>query len=148
MFVQASLARRGSKLQRQQWGLSLVEVLFAVALLGALAIVASSLITPLRVTRNASLQTTGLTIARSYMEATKKLWVNPNKFNVVWPADADVGVPSGWTVQRTSAPPISSTNAPIISFNTASVVTIEARPPSYPTEPGVSITALITQTPE
>ena len=99
-------------------GLSLIEVLVALAMLGAVILVSAGLIIPLRVTRDSNVETQALTYARSYIELVRQWWLDPNKYEAsplnvtmdpVWPVvldttigTADLRLPTGWTLTKTA----------------------------------------------
>jgi type II secretory pathway pseudopilin PulG len=97
-------------------GLSLVEVLVALVMLGAVILVSAGLILPLSVTRDSNTETQALTYARSYIELVRQWWLEPAKFeaspsdgavNPVWPtagsaAGNDLRLPTGWTLTKTA----------------------------------------------
>jgi prepilin-type N-terminal cleavage/methylation domain-containing protein len=84
-------------------GLTILEVMVSLLLLGILALIASGLVIPLRVNRDSGRETQALTYGRSYIELVKSLWLEPNKYTaitlpVVTGASPDIKLPTGWTI--------------------------------------------------
>jgi prepilin-type N-terminal cleavage/methylation domain-containing protein len=91
---------------RKTSGLTIIEVLVSLILLGVLVLIASGLVIPLRLTRDSGIETQALTYGRSYMELVKSLWLEPSKYNaitlpVISGSSASIKIPSGWTVTPT-----------------------------------------------
>ncbi len=96
-------------------GLTVVEVLVAVGLLGVVALITLGLIIPLRVTRDSNVETQALAYGRSYLELVRESWLEPSNYeaspsnatiNPVWPSTTggtpDLTLPSGWIITPTA----------------------------------------------
>jgi Tfp pilus assembly protein PilV len=97
-----------SNTSRRSLGLSLTEVLVALVFLGVIVLLSLGLILPLRITRNANVETQALTYARSYMELVRTTWSNADKYQALtWPdassANPDLKLPTGWSIDRSSS---------------------------------------------
>lgn len=93
-------------------GLTIVEVLVALVLLGVVILISAGLIIPLRVTRDSNIETQALSLARSYIELVRQRWLDPAEYeqspsnNTVdpkWPTAGtatsnDLVLPNGWTL--------------------------------------------------
>jgi prepilin-type N-terminal cleavage/methylation domain-containing protein len=91
---------------RKTSGLTIIEVLVSLVLLGVLVLIASGLVIPLRLTRDSGVQTQALTYGRSYLELVKSLWLEPLKYTAVTlpkitGTTPDIKLPSGWTITPT-----------------------------------------------
>jgi prepilin-type N-terminal cleavage/methylation domain-containing protein len=103
-------------MQIRKKGLTIVEVLVALVLLGALVLVSAGLLIPLQVTRKSSLDTQALSYARSYLELVRQLWLDPSKYELSptntsvdpdWPTVSNIAgsalrLPTGWTLTKTA----------------------------------------------
>jgi prepilin-type N-terminal cleavage/methylation domain-containing protein len=110
------------RLPRSQGGFTLIELLVSLGLISLVGVVAGGFLLPLRLTRQANLETQGLSYARSYLEALKTRWVNTAGYNpanqatsarpvVAYATDtatvrdaADVVLPASWTVALAVTP--------------------------------------------
>jgi prepilin-type N-terminal cleavage/methylation domain-containing protein len=154
--------------QSRKKGLTIVEVLVALVLLGALVLVSAGLLIPLQVTRKSNLDTQALSYARSYLELVRQLWLDPTKYestptntsvNPSWPtwgttSGFSLRLPVGWSLARTAViktRPMYTTS--VSNFSTTSnlprlrdtlrEVTITVTPVGGPS---VSVSALISLT--
>ncbi len=96
-----------ANISRWSSGLSLTEVLVALVFLGVIVLLSLGLILPLRITRNANVETQALTYARSYMELVRTTWSNADKYQAqTWPdassSNPDLKLPTGWSIDKSS----------------------------------------------
>ncbi len=122
-------------------GLTIIEVLISIALLGAVVLLAQGFIIPLQVTKKSNTESSALNIAKSYIELIKVNWLRSDlygsdvatvnadttfKYFPKWGSTGtvDVKVPVGWTVgaAATSANGTSAANA---AFNVGKLVTLK-----------------------
>jgi type II secretory pathway pseudopilin PulG len=91
-------------LKKTKMGLTLIEVLVSLALLGAVIFIVSGFILPLRVTRDSQVESNAVTYARSYIELVKVRWLNRDAFiNATLPtagasAASEIKLPQGWNI--------------------------------------------------
>jgi prepilin-type N-terminal cleavage/methylation domain-containing protein len=62
-------------------GLTLIEVLVSLVLVGMLGFVASGLLVPLKLTRTTSIEAQSTALARSYLELVKGRWLDDAKYS-------------------------------------------------------------------
>jgi type II secretory pathway pseudopilin PulG len=90
-------------------GLTLVEVLVSVVILGLVGVISIGFIVPLRATRESGRESQALGIARTYIETTKARWQDPKTYRdttndyglptVGTAASDDIILPSNWTLE-------------------------------------------------
>jgi prepilin-type N-terminal cleavage/methylation domain-containing protein len=88
-------------------GLTLVEVLVALVLLGVLGLISLGIVLPLRLNRDANLDTQATGLARSYLELVKTRWLDLPTFNALTLPNVcttaaptcDLVINTGWTVE-------------------------------------------------
>jgi Tfp pilus assembly protein PilV len=156
-----------------QKGLSLVEVLVSLLLLGGVIILSLGIVIPLRVTKTSAVETQALSLARSYIELVRTRWSDENFYagsdaasddgkatTLVrgrWPKAAtaspyDLKLPTGWTLERSAV-----TQSTVSTANTTKLagdligytdtlrrVTVKISPPTGTGEP-VTISTYITR---
>ncbi len=135
------LVQRPAINKKHKSGLTLIEVLISIALLGAVVLLAQGFIIPLQVTKKSNTESSALNIAKSYMELIKVNWLRSDlyglnvatvnadttfKYFPKWGSagTVDVKVPTGWTIMAvaTSANSTSTSNT---AFNAAKLVTLK-----------------------
>ena len=96
---------------RKNNGFTLIEILVSLALVGGLVLILSTLVLPLQINRNTSIQTQGVGFARSYLEIIKARWqvrsgttgfLSGASSLPTWSdtsTTADVRVPTGWKIE-------------------------------------------------
>jgi prepilin-type N-terminal cleavage/methylation domain-containing protein len=105
--------------RKRQEGLTLIEMMVALILVGVLGLISSGFLLPMKMSRDANTQSQALSYARSYLEMVKGRWLDvtvyKNKTLPTWkvqgattPVTADVEVPLGWSI---SVPEASSASA-------------------------------------
>jgi prepilin-type N-terminal cleavage/methylation domain-containing protein len=107
-------------------GLSLIEVLVSLLLLGAVVLLSLGIIIPLRVTKASSVESQALALGKSYLELVKTRWQAEKFYTGLdaatadgtttgrWPlakssGSPDLKLPVGWTLSRTATVQGSST---------------------------------------
>jgi type II secretory pathway pseudopilin PulG len=108
-------AKHSELLDSRSAGLTLIEVLVSLGIVGLIAITVGYFTLPLNLTRKSNVETQALTIARTYMEIIKGRWsdINDTGFNAMTglPTVSDVNsaivtdikIPVGWTLVVNSA---------------------------------------------
>jgi prepilin-type N-terminal cleavage/methylation domain-containing protein len=87
-------------------GLTIVEVLVALVLLGVLGLISLGIVLPLRLNRDAGLSSQATGFARSYLELVKSRWLDLPSYNAfslpnvctVTASNCDLVISTGWTV--------------------------------------------------
>jgi prepilin-type N-terminal cleavage/methylation domain-containing protein len=127
MHQKPSASRPLRRSWRSQGGFTLIELLVSLGLISLVGVVAGGFLLPLRLTRQANLETQGLSYARSYIEALKTRWASKAGYNpanqatsarpvVAYDTDtatvrtaADVVLPASWTVGLVVTPSTNDT---------------------------------------
>jgi prepilin-type N-terminal cleavage/methylation domain-containing protein len=110
-------------------GLTIIEVLVALVLLGILSLIASGLVIPLRLSQDSGVETKALTYGRSYLELVKSLWLDPAKytaitFPTVTGANPAIKLPLGWSITP-SANRFTSPTTELSQFGSTAVTSMQ-----------------------
>ena len=85
-------------------GLTLIEIMVALALLGIIGLIAGGFLLPLRLTRTSNVETQALSLARSYLELVKNRWqALPDYCNTGDDLTGTLQAPQGWSIQSNKA---------------------------------------------
>jgi prepilin-type N-terminal cleavage/methylation domain-containing protein len=125
--------------RKRQHGLTLIEMMVALALVGVLGIIGGGLLLPMRMSREANAQSQALSYARSYLEMVKGRWLDANVYKnktlPTWkikgatnPASADMELPTGWAI----AVPEASDATAWADTNNIRTVTVTVTMPALP----------------
>jgi prepilin-type N-terminal cleavage/methylation domain-containing protein len=123
--------------RKRQQGLTLIEMMVALVLVGILGLISGGFILPMKMNRDSNAQAQALSYARSYLEMVKGRWLDAtvykNKTLPTWkvkgastPATADIEVPNGWEI---SVPEAASTTA-WADTNNIRMVTVKIKIPN------------------
>jgi prepilin-type N-terminal cleavage/methylation domain-containing protein len=139
--VQFLMQRPVINKKQHKAGLTLIEVLISIALLGAVVLLAQGFIIPLQVTKRSNTESSALNIAKSYIELIKVNWLRSDLYGVSvatvnadttfkyfpkWGSTGtvDIKVPVGWTIGAV-ATSTNGTSASNTAFNAVKLVTLK-----------------------
>jgi prepilin-type N-terminal cleavage/methylation domain-containing protein len=125
----AAQTNENKKLFITSQGLTIVEVIVAIALLAVVVLISAGFVVPLQVTRSSSIETQALAYGRSYLELVREQWLESAKYesspadatpNPVWPrltgGTVDLKIPIDWSITP-SVQIISSPTSANVAFN-------------------------------
>jgi prepilin-type N-terminal cleavage/methylation domain-containing protein len=123
--------------RKHQRGLTLIEMMVALVLVGVLGLISGGFLLPMKMNRDSNAQSQALSYARSYLEMIKGRWLDASVYKSktlpTWkvkgatiPATADLEVPTGWAI---SVPEAASTTA-WADVNNIRVVTVKITIPN------------------
>jgi prepilin-type N-terminal cleavage/methylation domain-containing protein len=155
-------------IDKKESGLTLIEVLVSLALLGVIVFIMQGFVIPIKVTKQSSTESNALNFAKSYIELVKVNWlqsslygpslstVNADTAFTYWPEWGTIGspaikLPANWTItatatsaNTTSASNTKFTTAKLISLqDTLRLVTVTVTPPTDFGSKPVVLTTLI-----
>jgi prepilin-type N-terminal cleavage/methylation domain-containing protein len=155
-------------IDKKESGLTLIEVLVSLALLGVIVFIMQGFVIPIKVTKQSSIESNALNFAKSYIELVKVNWlqsslygpslatVNADTTFTYWPEWGTTGspalkLPTNWTItatatsaNTTSASNAKFTTAKLISLqDTLRLVTVTVTPPTDFGSKPVVLTTLI-----
>jgi prepilin-type N-terminal cleavage/methylation domain-containing protein len=166
--VQFQQQPRAINKKQFQKGLTVIEVLVAIALLGAVVLLAQGFVIPLQLTQRSSLESSSLNYAKSYIELIKVNWLQASLYGLdvatvnadstfkYWPkwgttGTVDIKLPTGWTIAAvaTSANTSSVNDAKFNAValktlkDTLRLVTVTVTPPTASGAKPIVLTTLI-----
>jgi prepilin-type N-terminal cleavage/methylation domain-containing protein len=123
--------------RKHQRGLTLIEMMVALVLVGVLGLISGGFLLPMKMNRDSNAQAQALSYARSYLEMIKGRWLDVNTYKSktlpTWkvkgattPATADLELPTGWAINI----PESSNATAWADANNIRTVTVEITIPN------------------